>query len=68
MTEERATILIDGYSEHEVGDAECGECWSGYPKQCDCGGLVHACFGDYTNAAEGSYYLATKCDRCGEAE
>ena len=63
------TIEIDGYSIHPIGDKNCKECWSGYPKQCDCEkGLIHAVFGDYTNTDDGSYFLATKCDSCGETE
>lgn len=53
-------------STHDVGDSDCGSCWKGYPVPCDCGGLIHAEFGDYTDAD--SYYLDTKCDKCGERE
>jgi len=59
------TIDLQGV-DHPVGDCECSPCWAEYPKPCECGGLVHASFGDYT--AGDSYYLVTRCDRCGESE
>lgn len=46
---------------HYEGAENCPACWSGYPKRCSCGGLVHADFGDYTS--EDSYYLETWCDK-----
>ncbi len=57
------TFTIDG-SEHEIGDKECGVCWSGYPKPCKCGGLIHAEFGDENY--DGDYWLYYKCDLCGD--
>lgn len=59
-------IIIDGTFEHPVGDKECTECWDEYPKECECGGLIHASFGDYND--EESFYLVTMCDKCGESE
>jgi hypothetical protein len=54
--------------EHRVGDAKCREGWcgNGYPKPCECGGLIHADFGD--EDSDCNYWLYTKCDRCGESE
>lgn len=59
------TITIDGVK-HKVGDKECGECWTDYPTKCDCGGLIHAEFGDENYDCD--YWLYTKCDKCGEPE
>lgn len=55
--------------EHIRGNKECTEGWcssSEYPKECECGGLIHADFGDEN--ADGDYWLYTKCDKCGESE
>lgn len=55
---------------HEIGDEDCCEGWCGggsyYPKECKCGGLIHADLGDENNG--GDYWLYTKCDCCGEPE
>ena len=55
---------------HIVGNKECveGYCNGGfsYPKKCECGGLIHADFGD--EYFDGDYWLFTKCDKCGESE
>jgi len=55
---------------HEIGNAkcECGWCDGGdnYPKKCECGGLIHADFGD--EDSDCNYWLYTKCDKCGESE
>ncbi len=58
-------LIIDGYA-HIIGDKKCGECWSGYPRECECGGLIHASFGDENYDCD--YWLYTKCDKCGESE
>lgn len=53
--------------EHTVGDADCQAGWCGvhgYPKDCECGGLIHADFGD--EDWDGDYWLYKKCDRCGD--
>lgn len=55
-------IEINGF-EHEIGDTDCKECWSGYPKPCRCGGLIHATFGDENYDMD--YWLYYKCDKCG---
>lgn len=47
---------------HEEANKECGNCWSGYPVKCECGGLVHAEFGDYSSYD--SYHLDKRCDNC----
>lgn len=51
--------------EHEVGDDVCtvGWCGNGFPITCECGGLIHADFGDENMDCE--YWLYTLCDRCG---
>jgi len=58
------TIYLGMY-DHEIGDEDCGLCWTGYPQECECGGLIHAEMldSDYNNV-----YLVTKCDKCGKAE
>jgi hypothetical protein len=58
-----ATFKIDGV-DHEIGDKECSDCWSGYPKPCKCGGFIHAKFGDENY--DGDYWLYYSCDVCGE--
>lgn len=55
---------------HHVGDPDCDEGWCGdyYPRPCQCGGLIHAEFGDEYFDEEGDeigYWLWRKCDRCG---
>lgn len=62
-------IVGDDTTPHDRGNAQCTACWTDYPKPCECGGLVHAVFGDewYTDDDSG-YWLSTKCDRCGEPE
>ena len=54
--------------EHEIGNPDCekGWCGNGYPKKCDCGGLIHADFGD--EDSDCNYWLYTKCDKCGESD
>ncbi len=55
--------------DHIIGDKECNKGWcsiDSYPKQCKCGGLIHADFGDEN--WDGDYWLYTKCDKCGESE
>jgi len=55
----------EGLYEHEIGDKDCCEGWCGnaYPEKCECGGLIHADFGDENS--DGDYWLHTKCDQCG---
>lgn len=65
------TPLVFGDSdyEHEVGNPNCGHGWCGgtsYPKKCECGGLIHANFGD--EDMDCNYWLYTMCDKCGESE
>ncbi len=55
-------IEIDGIK-HEVGNKECSKCWSGFPKKCKCGGLIHAEFGD---ESYDGYWLYKKCDKCND--
>jgi len=56
----------EGRYEHKVGDKDCYEGWCGgeYPKACECGGLIHADFGD--EDSDCNYWLFKKCDRCGD--
>ena len=54
------------FNEHlytHVRGKTCKECWRGYPRTCECGGLIHAEFGD-----EGfdGYYLVYHCEKCGD--
>jgi len=57
---------------HLVGEKTCTVDWcdggssTGYPKLCECGGLIHAEFGDENYDCD--YWLYTKCDKCGESE
>lgn len=57
--------LGDTGDEHEVGNPKCEEGWCGgsygFPKPCDCGGLIHASFGD---AHFGGVDLIERCDKC----
>ena len=61
------TIDIDG-GLHEIGNKDCQEGWcsTDYPKPCECGGLIHAEFGD--EDFDCNFTLFTKCDKCGESE
>jgi hypothetical protein len=56
--------LGDSGDKHLKGSIECDTCWSGYPKRCTCGGLVHASFGDEN--ADCDYWLYERCDMCGD--
>lgn len=55
-------MFIVGDCEHTVGDRHCVECWAGYPKKCQCQGLIHAQF--ISNIAEGEP-ITYSCDNCG---
>ena len=59
----KETFKIDTWT-HVKGDKDCDGCWAGYPKECECGGLVHAEFGDEN--FDGDYWLIYLCDRCGD--
>ena len=53
-------------NKHVVGNAKCQEGWcgtDGYPALCDCGGIIHADFGD---ESEDGVSVITLCDKCGE--
>lgn len=67
---EIVTISFNDGKPHYIADTDCevGWCDGGrsYPKPCECGGLIHAEFGDENY--EGDYYLVTQCDRCGKPE
>ena len=49
--------------DHVENDEHCDGCWSGYPRKCECGGLIHAEFGDENYDMD--YYLIYYCDKCG---
>jgi hypothetical protein len=69
MSEKRIMPLGDAGDEHLIGNADCPDCWSGYPSPCEqdeCTGLVHASFGD--EDSDCNYWLYTRCDVCGEPE
>lgn len=46
---------------HDVGDSSCRFCWESFPRECDCGGLVH---GQFLEEDYDGYYLIYKCDKC----
>ena len=54
--------------QHRIGDPKCDEGWCGdgfpHPHE-DCGGLIHADFGDEDSDCD--YWLYRKCDKCGES-
>ena len=64
------TFDVSGESiyEHEIGNEKCSAGWCDnglrWPKPCQCGGLIHADFGD--EDADCNYWLYKKCDKCGE--
>lgn len=63
---EQKVIIGEGKFEHKAGDKECSMGWCnvvGWPKECQCGGLIHAEFGD--EDMDCNYFLYTKCDKCG---
>lgn len=68
MTKQTIDVSGEGVYKHLIGNRACEEGWcgNGHPKICDCGGLVHADFGDEN--ADGDYWLHTKCDKCGRPE
>lgn len=67
---ETIDVSGEGMYQHVVGDENCRAGWCAgrgpYPKPCECGGLIHADFGD--EDSDCNYWLYTKCDRCGESE
>lgn len=69
MSEQKTfDVSGEGFYQHEIGNQDCPVSWCGgfeafpYVHE-DCGGLVHADFGDED---EDSYWLYRKCDKCGE--
>jgi len=70
MTDKHIDVSGEGVYQHEIGDSDCCEGWCGggfsYPRQCECGGLIHADFGDENSDCD--YWLYTKCDKCGKSE
>ena len=58
------TFEIDGMT-HYKGAKQCSQCWDdSYPRDCQCGGRIHAEFGDEN--WDGDYWLFIVCDRCGD--
>ena len=53
---------VEFASQHDIGSGKCDGCWPGYPRRCECGGMIHAEFGD---EMEDGYYLNFYCDKCG---
>jgi len=62
-------LYLNDDDPHEIGNKDCFECMTGYPKRCVCGGLVHA-VESYTDDGFGGMCLASffKCDRCDDHE
>jgi hypothetical protein len=63
----KADIIIIDEEEHKIGDVNCKIGWcdkqsTGYPKECKCGGLIHATFLD---ESYDGYELSKACDKCG---
>lgn len=52
-----------GKAEHEVDNNRCQECWSSFPKNCECSGLVHAEF--IKESWDRVLTLLFVCDKCG---
>lgn len=55
-----------GHGSHVKGSTQCGAGWCdgwGFPKKCECGGLIHAEFEEET---DDSVILKRKCDTCNE--
>ena len=61
MNKDKTLFEIDGFP-HTAGDLDCDACWRGYPVRCECGGLIHAEFGE--QLTHDSYSLHYKCDLC----
>jgi len=64
--EEYIDVSGEGIWKHKVGDKDCKEGWCGmaFPRECQCGGLIHADFGDENY--DGDYWLHKRCDICGD--
>lgn len=57
-------MKIDGLEdEHGRSRLGCDACWKGFPRNCACGGVIHAEFGD--EDSDGDYWLLRRCTRCG---
>jgi len=56
------TVQVGG-CKHPVGDPKCGECWAGFPKVCQCHGLVHAQF--VKEQWNSEKVIEYSCDNCG---
>jgi len=61
-----------GEDDHDVGDRTCPACRMPYPRDCECGGLVHGNI-DWERGQElmlpvEQEALDTKCERCGKSD
>jgi hypothetical protein len=52
-----------GDCQHSEGDRRCCECWAGYPKLCECRGLIHA---QFIKENWDGISLVYSCDNCGD--
>ena len=62
-------MKFDTEFDHIVGSPDCIADWCGYgdyPKQCECGGLLHAELYAIVNLV--NTYLRIVCDKCGKEE
>lgn len=57
-------MFIIERTEHTKGDHKCGECVYRYPKNCACGGYIHAQF--LREDWQGMVELKIACDQCGD--
>lgn len=55
--------FVVGTMPHPIGDHRCNECWAGFPKRCQCKGLIHAQF--IKESWRGELNLLYSCDNCG---
>ena len=60
-------VVSPGCEPHARRDYDCNAGWCGgdgsYPRDCTCGGLIHADFDSYDD--DGCLVLHTRCDTCG---
>ena len=64
-------MIDEDIEDHVIGDTDCncGACGIHnypFPKQCDCGGLIHAEW--WEDMPDGDHSFMTKCDKCGRKE
>lgn len=49
---------------HEWDNPDCPKCWMYYPRDCKCGGLIHAEF--FETNFDDDVWLSYWCSKCGE--